>query len=107
MAHNNQNKITIAAAGAIPRLVRLLEAGSPPSVQGNAARALAMLALNAANAATIAGAGAINPVVQLMLAPCSDGTRAEATVALEFLRMRGIQAASAALAVLSLSGHYV
>ena len=56
----------LAAAGAIPALVRLLGPGSPAEVQSNAARVLVKLAEDADSMVTIAAAGAIPPLVQLL-----------------------------------------
>ncbi|KAG1664972.1 hypothetical protein FOA52_001984 [Chlamydomonas sp. UWO 241] len=66
LAAKDDNKVTIAAAGAIPPLVQLLRLGSAAEVQQHAAGALINLALNADNKVTIAAAGAIPLLVQLL-----------------------------------------
>ncbi|KAG1680550.1 hypothetical protein FOA52_014997 [Chlamydomonas sp. UWO 241] len=61
-----RNVAVIVAAGAIPPLVQLTAHGATYSVQGNAAGALMVLAVNAANQSTIAATGAIPPLVKLL-----------------------------------------
>ncbi|KAG1667949.1 hypothetical protein FOA52_008321 [Chlamydomonas sp. UWO 241] len=66
LSEDSENAATIAAAGAIPLLVRLLGAGSPAAVQQGAAGALRTLSKHTENVATIAAAGAIPLLVQLL-----------------------------------------
>jgi hypothetical protein len=61
-----QGLAAIAAAGAIPQLVRLLGTGSTAAVQLSAAASLLKLAEVAEHAAIIAAAGAVPPFVQLL-----------------------------------------
>jgi hypothetical protein len=68
-----QGLAAIAAAGAIPQLVRLLGTGSTAEVQQSAAGALLKLAEVAEHAAIITAAGAVPPLVQL-LGPGSNPT---------------------------------
>ncbi|HVT62519.1 MAG TPA: HEAT repeat domain-containing protein, partial [Legionellaceae bacterium] len=65
LAHNRENRISIAQAGAIAPLVKLLS-DSDTVVRQNAAAALYNLALNSENQISIAQAGAIAPLVKLL-----------------------------------------
>jgi hypothetical protein len=68
LARNAENASSIAAAGAIPLLVQLLDPGDgPPALmQGTAAQTLGYLAVNAEDAVTIVDAGAVPLLVQLL-----------------------------------------
>ena len=63
---NTDNKIKIAAAGAIAPLVTLLGPQISARVQGKAARALSSLAADNSNKVKIAAAGSILPLVALL-----------------------------------------
>ena len=65
IAYDADNKVKVAAAGAIPILVRLLGSSSA-AVQEVAADTLWILAYNADNKNKVATAGAIPPLVQLL-----------------------------------------
>ncbi|KAG1670962.1 hypothetical protein FOA52_011397 [Chlamydomonas sp. UWO 241] len=67
---DESNRAVLAAAGAIPPLVRLLGPEVPVDVQMNSAAVLSTLAdHNTANAFSIATAGAIAPLVRLLRSP--------------------------------------
>jgi hypothetical protein len=81
-----ENVVTIATAGAIPRLVLMLGRGFPAQAQQSAAGALMHLTSNADNLDAIAAAGGIRPLVQLVLAPgSSELTKSHAARALKAL----------------------
>jgi hypothetical protein len=70
----------VAAAGAIPPLVRLLGAGTPDAARMNAAVVLMFLAKNSGIAASIAAAGAI-PLLVLLLSPGTSASVQDNAVA--------------------------
>ena len=65
LARNSENKVSIAAAGAIPLLVVLLQSGTEVA-KGNATAALWNLSTNVDNRVSIAVAGAIPLLVALL-----------------------------------------
>ena len=65
-ANNDANKVAIAEAGGIVPLVELTRSGTA-AAKGNAAEALATLAVNDDNAAAIAAAGGVASLIELTI----------------------------------------
>ncbi|KAG1677736.1 hypothetical protein FOA52_001048 [Chlamydomonas sp. UWO 241] len=88
-----KNRSAIAAAGAIPLLVLLLEQRSSTGVQVAAAEALCNLALNhAENQAAIVESGAIPNLMQLLGPESSAGVQHLVFAATDLLRIFGLRA---------------
>ncbi len=74
---HDENKVTIATAGAVPPLIALLKSPSA-GVQEAAAGALRNLGVNVENQITIATAGAVPPLIDMLKSPSAGVQEAAA-----------------------------